>query len=96
MRIVFKILVAPFVPILYILWALLTLLFCFANMVLIYVTMFGILASVIMFFTGQPSHAMVFLVLTFLISPLGLPRFAGWLIDKIDDLNEEIKYFITT
>jgi len=96
MRIIFKILAAPFVVVLTVLWAVLVFVFCWAETILHYVSGLAGLIAVVLFFMGQTTGGIVFGVIAFLISPVGLPAIAKWLIDKIDDLNDSLKYFIST
>jgi hypothetical protein len=96
MRIVLKILAAPFVAILTVLWAFLTFVFCFAEAALGYAAGLGVLVAVGLFVMRNNTGGVVFLILSFLLSPLGLPAVAGWLIDKIADLNDSLKFFIAT
>ena len=96
MRIIFKILAAPFVVVLTVLWALLIFVFCWAETILQYVSGLVGLIAVVLFFMGQTTGGIVFGVIAFLISPVGLPAIAKWLIDKLDDLNDSLKLFIST
>jgi len=96
MRIILKILAAPFVAVLTVLWAVLTFLFCYAVVVLEIISGIGVLLAVALFIMGQNVGGIVFLITSFLISPLGIPRIAGWLLDKMDDLNDALKDFIMT
>jgi len=96
MRIVLKILAAPFVVVLTISWAFLVFLFCWAETILQFVSGIAGLAALALFIMGQTTGGIVFAVLAFLISPVGLPLVAKWLIDKLDDLNDALKDFITT
>ena len=90
----FKIIAAPFVVILTITVAILTFLFCWAKTFLEIISGLGVLLSIVLFFIGQKVGCCVFLILSFLISPLGIPAIADWLIDKVDDLNYSLRYFI--
>jgi hypothetical protein len=38
----------------------------------------------------------IFLALSFLISPLGIPAIAEWLIEKLYDINYSLRDFITS
>jgi hypothetical protein len=96
MRVVLKILAAPCVVALTLLWAILTFLFCYAVVALNVLSGLGVLVSIALFVTHQTTGGIVFLILSFLLSPLGIPAIAGWLIDKIDDLKFSLKYFITS
>jgi len=96
MRIILKILAAPLVVVLTITWAFLVFLFCWAETILNYISGIAGLIALVFFITGQTTGGIVFAVIAFLISPVGLPLVAKWLIDKLDDLNDALKCFITT
>ena len=96
MNIILKILAAPFVVILTVLWAVLVFLFCWAEVILNYVSGLAGLVAIILFISGETTGGIVFAVIAFLVSPVGIPAIAGWLINMIDDLNDALKYFITT
>ena len=96
MRIILKILAAPFVVILSILWAMLVFLFSVMSGILQIVCGIGALLSIVAFIGGQPQTGIFLIVISFLISPLGIPIIAEWLIGKLGDLNENLKFFITT
>ena len=96
MRIVLKILAAPFVVALTVSWAFLVFLSCFAETVLQYVSGIAGLVALALFIMGQTTGGGVFAVIAFLISPVGIPAVAKWLIDKLDDLNDALKCFITS
>ena len=96
MRIILKIIAAPFVVVLTILWAIMVFLFCWAETILKFLSGITGLIAIIMLIAGQTQGGIVFGVIAFLISPIGIPAIAKWLIDKIDDLNATLKGFITT
>lgn len=96
MRIILKIIAAPFVVALTITVAVLTFLFCYAVAVFQVVSGIGVLISIIMLVTGEKLGGIVFLTLSFLISPLGIPAIAEWLIDRLDDLNYSLRNYITS
>ena len=96
MRIILKILAAPFVVALTVSWAFLVFVFCWAEMLLGYVSGIAGLLAVILFIIGQTTGGIVFMVIAFLVSPVGIPAIAKRLIDKLDDLNDALKCFITT
>lgn len=68
----------------------------YAIAVLQVVSGIGVLISIIMLVTGEKLGGIVFLILSFLISPLGIPAIAEWLIDKLDDLNYSLRNYITS
>lgn len=90
-KLFFKIIAAPLVLVLTIAVAVLTFLFCWASTFLQIASGIGVFA---LFFAGTTTGCIVFLILSFLISPLGLPRVADWMIDKVDDLNYSLRDFI--
>ena len=96
MRIALKILAAPFVVVLTVLWAFLVFVSCFAETILQCVSGLAALVALALFIMGQTTGGIVFAVIAFLISPVGIPAVAKWLIDKLDDLNDALKCFITT
>ncbi|MDR1541130.1 MAG: CD1845 family protein [Clostridiales bacterium] len=96
MRILFKIIAAPFVVVLTILWAMLVFLFSVASGLLKIVCGLGILCSPLLLFGRQTTNGLIVMFLAFLISPAGLPLIAEWLIDRVADLNDALKGFITT
>ncbi|WP_442867961.1 CD1845 family protein [Caproiciproducens sp. CPB-2] len=55
----------------------------------------GALIGVIMLFTVGKFDGSVILALSFLISPLGIPAIAEWLIDRLNGLNYSLRDFIT-
>ena len=96
MRIILKILAAPFVVLLTISWAVLVFIFCWAETILEIASGISGLLALVLFITGQTTGGIVFGVIAFLICPLGIPAIAKWLIDKLDDMNDALKDFITT
>ena len=96
MRIFLKILAAPFVLLLSVIWVILVFVFSFAETILQYISGIAGLIAIVLFIIGQTTGGIVFAVIAFLISPVGLPVIAKWLIDKIYDMNDALKSFITT
>jgi len=96
MRIILKILAAPLVFVLTISWAFLVFVFCFAETILSFISGVAGLVALVFFIAGQPINGLVMAVIAFLISPVGIPFIAKWLIDRLDDLNDALKDFITT
>lgn len=92
MRWIFKILLFPIVLFLTVLVAACRFLCAFSTMLL------SILAFVIfaialgtMILLGQFPEGLKIVVLAWLISPYGIPLFASWLMEKVDDLNCRLK-----
>ena len=96
MRIIFKILAAPIVLILTITVAVLTFLFCYAVVALNIISVIGVVIGVTALITHHTTNGIILLILAFLISPVGIPAIAGWLIGKLDALNYSLKDFITS
>jgi len=96
MRIILKIIAAPFVLLLTVAGACLSFIFGFAAWALNIVSGIGGLLGIVLLLTGQTTNGIIILVLAFLFSPLGLPAVIGWLLDKLDNLNYSLKSFITS
>jgi uncharacterized membrane protein len=95
MKILFKLIAVPFMLALTIIVPVLTFLFCYAATFLEIVSGIGVLISVIMLFAGERFDGYVILALSFLISPLGIPAIAEWLIDRLNGLNYLLRDYIT-
>lgn len=93
--IVLKILAAPIMVIAMLLAALINFLFCIAAVFCNIACVILVVLSVLMFISGTTTHGIVFLILAFLLSPFGIPAIAEWLVDKLNDLKESLKDFIT-
>jgi len=93
--IVLKILAAPVMVIAMVLAALINFLFCVAAVFCNIACVILVVLSVLMFISGTTTHGIVFLILAFLLSPFGIPAIAEWLVDKLNDLKESLKDFIT-
>ncbi len=95
MKFVLKIFAAPFVLVLTLAVGMLSFLFSLASWA------FGVLSSLCVvcglfnLFRGNGPQGLYWLVVTFIISPFGLPAVADWLIGKLDGLNYSLKCFIT-
>jgi len=96
MRTIGKILAAPFVVVLTVSWAVMVFVFCWAQAVLNFASGLVALLAIILFVTGQTTGGIVFAVVAFLISPVGIPAIAEWLIDRLSDMNSALKNFIAT
>jgi len=96
MRIILKIIALPFIIILTPTVPLLTFLFCHATAALNVISGIGALAGAFILFGYSVQNGLIVLVLAFLISPLGIPAVAEWLLDKLDDLNYSLKHFFVS
>lgn len=96
MRIVMKILAAPFVLALTLAVAALSFLHSLAAWVLsILALIFAVCGVFACTIGGDPAAGIQMLIIAFPVSPFGLPALAEWLISKLDDLNYSLRCFIT-
>ena len=94
MRIILKIIAAPFYAVLTVLQFFLTFLLSWATSILCMVSGLFMLLAIGSFIIGQRSDVIPIVILAYIISPLGLPLIAGWLLIKFGDLNESLQYFM--
>lgn len=95
MRILFKILAAPFVAALTLAVAVLTFLHGIAGIVLnILCNLFALCALFSLIVQGDTAWGIRGLITAFCLSPVGLPAVAEWLIVRLDDLNYSLRGFI--
>jgi hypothetical protein len=92
MRLILKILLFPVVLILTIFVAVCRFL-CTFSTILLSIIAFVIFAVALgtMILLQDMSGGLKILVLAWLISPFGIPLFASWLVEKVDDLNGRLK-----
>lgn len=93
--IVLKILAAPFVVALTLLVAIVSFLYCVASALCHIGCVVLTLLALVLFIGGQTVGGIVFLVLAFLVSPLGVPAIAEWLVDKLHSAKFALRDFIT-
>ena len=96
MRLILKLIAAPFVVLLTVLVAVLLFLFSLSSFLLTAASVIVGLLGVGLFFLSYPVGAVVYLVIAFLLSPFGLQAVANFVIGKLDDLNLSLRQFITT
>ena len=96
MRLILKLIAAPFVVLLTVLVAVLLFLFSLSSFLLTAASVIVGLLGVGLFFLGYPVGAVVYLVIALLLSPFGLQAVADFVIGKLDDLNLSLRQFITT
>ena len=85
MRILLKILAAPLVVALTLfVWICTILLYC-TGMVLGLAALVVAVLGVAVLLTYSPQNGIILLVIAFLISPMGLPTAAAWLLGKVQD-----------
>lgn len=96
MRIILKIIAAPFALALTITVAVLSFLLSLSAGVLSALAFLLGGAGVLMLaIQGDVFNGVALLVMGFAISPYGLPALAGWLLDRLDDLTCSLRSFIT-
>lgn len=92
MRVIFKILLFPVVLVLTVLVNVCRFLCHFSSMLLsIVAVLFFVLALSTMVLLHEVTDGIGILVLAYLISPFGIPLFASWLVEKLDDFNFMLK-----
>ena len=91
MKVILKILLAPVILILTLfVWLRSALLYCSAFVFGLAGTLGGILALLVLL-SGAVQNAVILLVIAFLVSPMGLPMAAAWLLGKVQDLRYAIQ-----
>lgn len=91
MKVILKILLAPVILILTLfVWLCSALLYCSAFVFGLAGTLGGILALLVLL-SGAVQNAVIQLVIAFLVSPMGLPMAAAWLLGKVQDLRYAIQ-----
>lgn len=91
MKVILKILLAPVVLALtLIVWLCSALLYCSAFVFGLAGTLVGILALLVLL-SGAVQNALILFVIAFLVSPMGLPMAAAWLLGKVQDLRYAIQ-----
>ncbi|MBO4938928.1 MAG: succinate dehydrogenase [Oscillospiraceae bacterium] len=91
MKVILKILLAPVILILTLfVWLCSALLYCSAFVFGLAGTLGGILALLVLL-SGAVQNAVILLVIAFLVSPMGLPMAAAWLLGKVQDLRYAIQ-----
>lgn len=96
MRILFKILAAPLVVVLAVGTAVLAFLCGVAEWLLNIISGLIVILAIGFFIDQQLTNGGIALVLAFLCSPVGLPAVAGWVVEKLVDLDYSLRRFITT
>ena len=87
MRLILKLIAAPFIVLLTVLVAVLLFLFSVSSFLLTASTVIMALLGVGLFFIGYPVGGSVYLGIAFLLSPFGLQAVAGTVITGLNSLN---------
>lgn len=96
MRLVLKLIAAPFVVLLTVLVAVLLFLFSLSSFLLTAASVIMALLGVGLFFIGYPVGGVIYLVIAFLLSTYGLQAVTGVVITGLDSLNLSLRRFITS
>ena len=96
MRLVLKLIAAPFVVLLTVLVAVLLFLFSLSSFLLTAASVIMALLGVGLFFISYPGGGVIYLVIAFLLSPYGLQVVTGVVITGLDSLNLSLRRFITS
>ena len=89
MRLILKLIAAPFIVLLTVLVAILLFLFSAASIIMA-------LLGVGLFFINYPVGGIIYLGIAFLLSPFGLQAVAGAVITGLNSLNLFLRQFITS
>lgn len=91
MRILMKLLTAPIILVLMLfVWICSAMLYCSAFVFGLAGTIIGLLGLAVLV-TYSVKNGVILLVIAFLVSPVGLPMAAAWLLGKIQDLRYAIQ-----
>ena len=93
MRLILKLIAAPFVVLLTVLVAVL---FSLSSFLLTAASVIMALLGVGLFFISCPVGGIIYLVIAFLLSPYGLQAVTGVVITGLDSLNLSLRQFITS
>lgn len=100
MRLILKLIAAPFIVLLTVLVAVLVavLLFLFSvsSFLLTAASIIRVLLGVGLFFISYPVGGVIYLGIAFLLSPFGLQAVAGAVITRLNSLNLSLRQFITS
>lgn len=96
MRIILKILAAPFVVVLTLFAAVITFLFCVGAAVCTVACVIATLIAIVALIAGQTTGCIAMFVIAFLLSPFGIQAIAEWLVGAIHNINYSLKNFMTS
>ena len=85
-RLILRMLLAPIILLLTAVTFLLALLLALSTRVLTIISSLGVTLSLLLFVTGDYKNGGIFLLLAWLISPIGLPMIAEWLWRGLDNV----------
>ena len=94
MKIILKIIALPVIGILSLAVAFCTFALAISGAVLGIVSVIVFLLALFMTITHSVPGGIAWMLVAFLISPMGIPRFAEWLVEKVGDVNQALKGFV--
>jgi len=94
MRFILKLLAAPFALALSILTALFSFILSLSDVVFGIASGLVFIGSVLLLVKGETAGGIAWMAVAFLVSPLGLPALAGWLVKKLVGAGDTLKGFI--
>lgn len=93
-RMLFRIIMAPAVLLLTAVIFLLALILAISTRALAIISSLGVTLSLLLFVTGDYKNGGIFLLLAWLISPIGLPLIAEWLWKGLDNIRGILWRFV--
>ena len=94
MRFVLKLLAAPLALALSILTALFSFVLAMSGAVLGIASGLVFIGSAILLMMGETTGGLAWVIIAYLVSPLGLPALAGWLVGKLVGAGQALKGFV--
>lgn len=94
MRLILKLLAAPFALALTLTAALCSIALSVSGKVLGAVSGIVFILSIALYITGQTAGGIAWLAIAFLVSPFGIPAFAEWLVGLLDNAGYMLRSFI--
>jgi len=96
MKLILKLLAVPFALALTIMAALFSFVLAMSDKVFGLLAGLTFLVSIGLFITGQPTGGIAFLVVTFLVSPFGLPALVGCIGKGLDGISGALRAFLVS
>jgi hypothetical protein len=96
MRLILKLIALPFALVLTVVSAFFSFVLSVSEAFLGVVSVLVFIAAVVLFVTGKTPGGIAYMVVAFLISPMGLPALAGWFVGGIDSAGSALRAFIVS
>jgi len=94
MRLILKLLAAPLALVFTIAAAFFSFILSMSDIIFGIASGLLFIVSVALFITGQPAGGIAFIVIAFLVSPVGLPALAGWLVKGLSGMGGGLRSFL--